>query len=90
MLKYPGRDVQSFFRKAEKLYRKVGFGDKAQYGMILNAIKSEKKIMESVLFRGDKSVEKIKDSCLEYQKNQNVHVPDESNGSKEINKKKSD
>ena len=72
-LKYSGSDVQAFFRKAEKLYQKAGFGEKAQYGMILKAIKTNKKMLDFVLVRGDESFEMVKESCLQYEKKQNVH-----------------
>lgn len=51
--------------------------------MILKAIKSDKTMLKFVLVEGDKSFEKVKESCLEYENNQNVHVPDETNGSRE-------
>lgn len=46
----------------EKLYQKAKFGDKAQYRIILKSIKSDEKILDFVLGRGDKSFQKVKES----------------------------
>ena len=72
-LRYRGSDVQNFFREAEKLYAEAGFNSMAQFGLVMKAIKTDQKMMEFVLVRGDNTFEKVKKSCLDYERNQKLH-----------------
>ena len=68
-----GSNVQNFFRDAMKLYAEAGFNNMAQYGLVMKAIKSDQNMMELVLVRGDDTFEKVKKSCLGYERNQKLH-----------------
>ena len=70
---YSGGDVQCFFREADKLYADAGFKTVAQYGLVMKAIKTDRKMMELVLGRGDDTFGKAKKSCLDYERNKKLH-----------------
>ena len=72
-LRYDGGDVAKFFRDADKMYEEAGFNDKAKYGMVMKAIRPAPKMLEFVLVRGDDTFKEVKDSCLDFERNQNMH-----------------
>ena len=89
-LRYNGSDVQSFFREAERSYTDAGFNSMAQFGLVMKAIKSDQKMLEFVLVRGDDSFEKVKKSCLDYERNQKLHDLGSSTSGSSCRKEKTD
>lgn len=68
-IRYEGEYVHAFFRKAERLYKRAGFGNKAKFGLVVKAIKTHKKMLEFVLVHGSNTFDEVKNSCTVYENN---------------------
>lgn len=73
-IRYKGEEVRDFFQKTEKLYKREGFGDKAKFGLVVKAIKTDKKMLEFDLVCGSNSYDEVKNSCIVYESNQKLHA----------------
>ena len=70
-LRYRGSYIQKFLHDAKNIYTEADFNKMTQHGLIIKEIKTDQNTMELVLIRGDDKFEKVKNSCSDYERNQN-------------------
>ncbi len=72
-LTYQGEDVNEFFVRACKPYKKASFKERTKQGIIMEAIHSYEGLSHFVLLRNATMFDKVKETCLEYAEHQNVY-----------------
>ena len=71
-LVYKGRNVKEFFVKASKLHMEAKFNDRAKFGLIREAIKSDQGMLNFVFLRMTDTYETVRETCPEYADNLKV------------------
>ena len=71
-LVYKDGNVKEFFVKASKLCKETKFNDQAKFGLIREAVKSDKGMLQFLFSRKADTFEKVRETCLEYADNQKV------------------